>query len=430
MVGLVLLYFTYLGIPKVLGAIVNNVTVMQNTWLSNALGQSPCLVFAELMGQCFSGDFAITPDGTGGLMFIIPGSGNLDIPCYCSTVQYYLLSACYSCAGHRSSTWAQYIQECDTVTPVIGRTGYPILPSGVLIPSYAMIQSTQDFDLMLADQIGLDGLPDTDGTSTVPVFVSGTAIGAIVNAAGGGGYSTSWVTTQTIIASTPTRGTSSRTTSGTMNTGPGLVVPSNTGSSQQSTSRPSSASSTSSSQAAPSSAVDTAASSSMSGARLGAIIGGAVGGCICLLALIATVILLCRRRNRQSQYRVSLTSARGGVFSPPPPSPAPWFPPMPTPAPSSMAEIDVHAANSHSTLYHLGPEAVPYASPIRSSEPISGHAHTEWDEKRTTLVDEERSGEKWVPSAYGYCCPEKWGPLPLYHGSQSSVSSSASGEKR
>ncbi|KZT51884.1 hypothetical protein CALCODRAFT_502963 [Calocera cornea HHB12733] len=106
MESLVLLLIACLGFRCVLGEIVVNVTCSHNTWLVNPdTGHSPCYLFGELMGQCYDANFTIIQDTTGGPQLALnfytgqPGGVSLDVSCYCTTVQYQLLSACYSCLG-------------------------------------------------------------------------------------------------------------------------------------------------------------------------------------------------------------------------------------------------------------------------------------------------------------------------------------------
>ncbi|KZO90092.1 hypothetical protein CALVIDRAFT_542994 [Calocera viscosa TUFC12733] len=294
-----------------------------------------------------------------------------------------------------------------------------------------MIQSAQDFDLMLSDQLLLDGIPNTSPTATHPVVVSGTAIGVIVTGASRSALSTSWISSVTIFASTPT--THSSTSSSRASTTSSTRTSSNSssrtisggGTSTSTSTRTPSPSSTSPSLASPTSPSDDTATSTPRNTPLGAIIGGAVGGAVLLLTLLA-LVLLCRRRNRRtSEYRVSLVP--GGMMSPPPPEPAPWFPPMPTPAPPPMTEIIAPPPGSFRTsMYQLGGDAVPYAtspsSPNGPSRTASGYTE---DEKRSAGYGEEKQGERWVHTGYGYSRPVQWSPLPAYHASGGSTGSSS-----
>ncbi|KZO90093.1 hypothetical protein CALVIDRAFT_569358 [Calocera viscosa TUFC12733] len=176
--GLVLLLIACLGIHRVFGEIVVNVTCTHNTWLIDSdTGQSPCYVFAELMGQCYNNNFTILPDGTALALNYYTGQGpvSLDIPCYCTTVQYQLLSACFACLDYPAETWDEYAAACHVVSPVVGYTDFT-LPADAIIPAYAMLQTTEDFNLTLVDQIFWDHLPDTVPTATVPVVLSGTNV--------------------------------------------------------------------------------------------------------------------------------------------------------------------------------------------------------------------------------------------------------------
>ncbi|KZT51882.1 hypothetical protein CALCODRAFT_111234 [Calocera cornea HHB12733] len=49
-----LLLIACLGVCRVLGLVVNNVTCTENISLNNAVNQPPCYVFAQIMGQCYN----------------------------------------------------------------------------------------------------------------------------------------------------------------------------------------------------------------------------------------------------------------------------------------------------------------------------------------------------------------------------------------
>ncbi|KZT51881.1 hypothetical protein CALCODRAFT_487550 [Calocera cornea HHB12733] len=287
-----------------------------------------------------------------------------------------------------------------------------------------MIQQAQDFDLVLAQQISNDGIPDTSASVTHEVAVSKTAVGALVSAGTSRGvFSTSWISSHTSAATSTTHSTSSSSSRSSTSTSSSPWQTSTTSSTWSGTElSPATKHTGILPPAAPTSPSDNSTASTHKTVPLGAIIGAAVGGAA-LLAILIVLVLLCRRRKRRpAEYRVSLIP--GGPTSPGP-EPTPWFPPMPMPAPLLIPPSAPEAGppSFRASMYELGGEAVPYASasasPSGPERTLSGYTE---DEKRPTGYGEEKKGG-WVPSGYGYSRPERWSPLPPYHSSSPSASS-------
>ncbi|KAI9443920.1 hypothetical protein H4582DRAFT_2189531 [Lactarius indigo] len=105
-------------------------------WMSNSLGQSPCIVAAYMLATCNGSVF--TFDGLEpGSSYIVSGSIG---DCQCNVFTYNLLSACEACQEASLTTWPEYSFNCaDGLTPLT--FPYPV-PPGTRVPQWALVDST------------------------------------------------------------------------------------------------------------------------------------------------------------------------------------------------------------------------------------------------------------------------------------------------
>ncbi|KAG8904213.1 hypothetical protein FRB99_002077 [Tulasnella sp. 403] len=102
----------------------------QFSWMTNTLGQSPCLVAAYLEGAYWN-----IPALPSGNSYNGPNANQTNA-CSCSSVVYNLVSACSACQLEAWGTWPAWKFPCDPSFISIG--GYPLdIPSGTAVPHWA-----------------------------------------------------------------------------------------------------------------------------------------------------------------------------------------------------------------------------------------------------------------------------------------------------
>ncbi|KZT51883.1 hypothetical protein CALCODRAFT_111277 [Calocera cornea HHB12733] len=287
-----------------------------------------------------------------------------------------------------SVTWKEYIATCHYTTPVIGYTDFQ-LPADAVIPAYAMLQTAVDFNVSLVDQMYWDYLPNTVPSATVPIVLSGTIVGAVLQDKSGA-ETTSWVTSGITAQPTPNSQSSTSSTSQTAPSSSSSSTSSGTGTSSDTSSTssprslgsnngtsagaPGSSSTPSSPQSSPSSGSD--GNSTQNAHSIGATIGGVVGGISVLVLIIIAIVLLRReRKRRQLEQSISPFSDDLPTLSPTetrpsstlPPRAGRWFTPKQLPTERPMRENAAPAAGP--TLRRPSQAGItPYASGSRNPD--------------------------------------------------------------
>ncbi|KAI0342880.1 hypothetical protein BDW22DRAFT_162018 [Trametopsis cervina] len=136
------------------------------SWMDNAVGQTPCLIAAFLIGQCLPvpSTAVVLPLSNipGFVDYYAPPQASALAPtdCACNTVLYSLLAACGACQSQGWTAWANWEQNC----PQVYVAGFPAkIPPTTRVPEWAYIDITKqggNFSLVLAQQIAGEDLPD------------------------------------------------------------------------------------------------------------------------------------------------------------------------------------------------------------------------------------------------------------------------------
>ncbi|KAJ1307521.1 hypothetical protein OPQ81_001619 [Rhizoctonia solani] len=107
-------------------------------WTTNARGQNPCLVWAELQTKCDSGGVRVTPLANSRYHYTQPDSESDINDCNCSVVAYNLMAACTWCQLGLDNKWINetlWRSNC----PSYNARGLSIDSSGLTIPEWAKI---------------------------------------------------------------------------------------------------------------------------------------------------------------------------------------------------------------------------------------------------------------------------------------------------
>ncbi|KZT44530.1 hypothetical protein SISSUDRAFT_26429 [Sistotremastrum suecicum HHB10207 ss-3] len=166
----------------------SNVTCITETWSLNSLGQTPCLVGADLGAAC--SPIGIPPLDAPNTYF----PSNPPSACECSTVFYALISACSLCQGNPTiTTWNLFSVNC-TKTSL---ASFPqAIPPGTSVPQWAYqdISGNQVFNETSAIITG-DQPESSAGsaapTQTKPPATSQSLITSQISTSGFGGPSSS-----------------------------------------------------------------------------------------------------------------------------------------------------------------------------------------------------------------------------------------------
>ncbi|KAG8804401.1 hypothetical protein FRC16_008923 [Serendipita sp. 398] len=128
----------------VYGQISTNATCATSfNWMNNSKGQSPCLVAAELQGQCSAGIWTVPalphlPNGQR-QAYNPPDASSRNI-CTCSWAVYNLMSACAACQDGGWVIWPLWTQNCITPDNLVSSQAFPAnipVPGDTVIPAYA-----------------------------------------------------------------------------------------------------------------------------------------------------------------------------------------------------------------------------------------------------------------------------------------------------
>ncbi|KZT61857.1 hypothetical protein CALCODRAFT_328423 [Calocera cornea HHB12733] len=143
--------------------------------MSNAEGQSPCLVAADLQGVCNDDKWFIPslPSGTHYVGPLTPALGTL---CICNTVVYNLVSACAACQGGEWVAWADWTANCSVQVMTRGSFPGPV-PGGTSVPAWAEVDTSLEgsWNAVEARTVAASGLPDTFPSSTSPGITTSTS---------------------------------------------------------------------------------------------------------------------------------------------------------------------------------------------------------------------------------------------------------------
>ncbi|KZT51885.1 hypothetical protein CALCODRAFT_111312 [Calocera cornea HHB12733] len=296
------------------------------TLFNNDKGQTPCQVYSELMNapQCSGiGALTVPPEPVPTTFGSYQAPNVLD--CWCSTVAYYIFSACSTCQGQASLSWDEYSAQCTAGSIGITVGSFPgTLPEGTSIPAWAMLDAIGNFSLPVIEEVVSFSYPDTNPTSTFPVNP----------------LSLSSVTTSspTLSGSSPAN-SSAPFTSGSA-TAPPIGAPSHgvvTYASLPPTTWPQPFTWSEGSEPT---ILPTSQPSARQSMSLKPIVGGAVGGACAILISLACLHYLLWRRKRYAadKYRISLGGA--GLSAP-----IPWMP-RPDEAPFSSYRVSLSGSTS------------------------------------------------------------------------------------
>ncbi|KAG8714093.1 hypothetical protein FRC11_009871 [Ceratobasidium sp. 423] len=107
-------------------------------WTTNARGQNPCLVWAELQTKCDAGGVRVTPLTDSRYHYTQPDSESEINDCNCSVVAYNLMAACTWCQLGLDNKWINetlWRSNC----PSYNARGLSIDTSGLTIAEWAKI---------------------------------------------------------------------------------------------------------------------------------------------------------------------------------------------------------------------------------------------------------------------------------------------------
>ncbi|KAH9980995.1 hypothetical protein BGW80DRAFT_1162355 [Lactifluus volemus] len=155
---MVVFFLTFSSILLIIGSACAQITAPNCTvtvfpWMSNSLGQSPCLVAAYLAAVCNNGAFDIPPLLPGNSYHGPNGPDDTDL-CKCNTVVFNLISACDACQGSPWTTYSAWSYNCTTkATAGTYPSGVPV---GVQVPkwAYAADSVIDDWNITEAELIG------------------------------------------------------------------------------------------------------------------------------------------------------------------------------------------------------------------------------------------------------------------------------------
>jgi len=121
------------------------------SYLSNSLGQNPCVIAGYLEDACVTtGGLWNIPALPAGESYVGPGIGQATY-CTCSSVSYSLVSACGACQGENWVDWTNWRQNCSAADVSIG--SFPLnIPEGTAVPAWAYqdVSAANTFNLTFA----------------------------------------------------------------------------------------------------------------------------------------------------------------------------------------------------------------------------------------------------------------------------------------
>ncbi|KAM5537617.1 hypothetical protein V8D89_008695 [Ganoderma adspersum] len=156
-------------------------------WMSNSLGQSPCVVTSHLFTSCGDGcidslDNCTIPAALSrGTNYTNPNDAsfgfNLEYGvCPCTTVWYSTLSACAVCQGRGLAIdlWIIYSAQCD---PLYIQKFPDSIPTGTAVPGWAFLPIANDmFDLRTAQALALIHPAENQAPAVLPGQLSSTTL--------------------------------------------------------------------------------------------------------------------------------------------------------------------------------------------------------------------------------------------------------------
>ncbi|KAI0697523.1 hypothetical protein C8T65DRAFT_832483 [Cerioporus squamosus] len=163
--------------PVALGQSTSAVCRKEFGWMTNSLGQSPCLVTSWLFVPCYG-------PGNGSFIESLPtdevyegpqAKDDFDsTPCDCNTVLYSVFAACGLCQGANIDPWPTYSTNC---TKVYIKSYPESIPGGTAVPAWAFLDVTTNstFDIGAAMALASRDTPDVKSNSTSSVASSSTS---------------------------------------------------------------------------------------------------------------------------------------------------------------------------------------------------------------------------------------------------------------
>ncbi|KAI0751680.1 hypothetical protein C8Q80DRAFT_592721 [Daedaleopsis nitida] len=125
---------------------VNATCLETYDWMSNTLGQTPCLMSAFLGSPCKpSNSTSSIPPIESGEFYTGPKADDPELDCQCNTVQYSVQAACAWCQGHEDGLgivdWPTWSAAC--TDPLLD--AYPLsIPTETAIPAWAYADMGSD----------------------------------------------------------------------------------------------------------------------------------------------------------------------------------------------------------------------------------------------------------------------------------------------
>jgi len=131
-------------------------TLPSFSWTFNSLGQSPCIVAANMIATCYAGSATLAPLPSGyGYRGPYHDYSN---KCQCSTVGYSLISACVACQNGDPFYWSAYVANCTSTLPP-SQFPNPV-PSGIYVPHWAILDVTNENDWSPNKSYAAGGYPE------------------------------------------------------------------------------------------------------------------------------------------------------------------------------------------------------------------------------------------------------------------------------
>ncbi|KAI0093204.1 hypothetical protein BDY19DRAFT_922657 [Irpex rosettiformis] len=159
-------------------------------WMSNSLGQSPCLIAAYLGAECSNdpASYVIQPSVEG--YYQSKASATL---CNCNTVAYSLFSACAYCQTGALvyETWAKWKANCSLLIPPPVSQYPEDIPNGTAVPAWAYynVTDTGFFNVTTAEafaqQNSSEIVPPTASAAPSSSSVSASASSTTIPSASG-----------------------------------------------------------------------------------------------------------------------------------------------------------------------------------------------------------------------------------------------------
>ncbi|KAL1946690.1 hypothetical protein VTO73DRAFT_14794 [Trametes versicolor] len=138
-------------------------------WMSNSLGQSPCLLSSYLLTPRYHdmASYWVFPLGPAQHYQTVLDNAFSDTPCVCNTVYYSTISACATCQGQELfiPEWSTFSFNC--TAPTI--SGYSEnIPPNTAVPAWAYldVRGLDTFDPTSAQDVAQEDLPESTALSS------------------------------------------------------------------------------------------------------------------------------------------------------------------------------------------------------------------------------------------------------------------------